>query len=62
MDSDKVLVMESGTMVEFDHPHMLLQNPNGVFYKMVAESGRALSEQLRKIARESYQRQLSVPE
>lgn len=62
MDSDKVLVMDAGTMVEFDHPHLLLQIPDGVFYKMVAETGRTLSEQLRKVARESYQRQLSVPE
>lgn len=54
--------MELGTMVEFDHPHLLLQNTNGVFYKMVAEAGKSLSDQLRKIARESYQKQLSVPE
>ncbi|KAG5878878.1 hypothetical protein JTB14_005769 [Gonioctena quinquepunctata] len=62
MDSDKVLVMDGGTMVEYAHPHLLLQDKNGVFHKMVAEAGRSLSEQLKKIARESYQRQLSVPE
>lgn len=62
MDSDKVLVMDSGTMVEFDHPHVLLQNPNSIFYKMVAESGKTLADQLRRIARESYQKQHSVPE
>lgn len=62
MDSDKVLVMESGTMVEFDHPYILLQNSTGVFYKMVAETGKSLCEQLRKIARESYQKQQAVPE
>ncbi|XP_072393683.1 ATP-binding cassette sub-family C member 4-like [Diabrotica undecimpunctata] len=62
MDSDKVLVMASGTMVEFDHPHLLLQNPNGVFYKMVAEAGKGLGDQLRKVAKDSYQRTLSLPE
>lgn len=62
MDSDKVLVMDAGTMVEFDHPHVLLQNQNSVFYKMVAESGKSLAEQLRKIARESYQKQHALPE
>ncbi|XP_018575091.1 multidrug resistance-associated protein 4-like [Anoplophora glabripennis] len=62
MDSDKVLVMDSGTMIEFDHPHVLLQNQNSVFYKMVAESGKSLADQLRRIARESYQRQHAVPE
>lgn len=62
MDSDKVLVMDSGTMVEFDHPHNLLQNPNSVFYNMVQESGRSMSEQLRKIAKESFLRQDSLLE
>ncbi|KAL1501387.1 hypothetical protein ABEB36_006715 [Hypothenemus hampei] len=62
MDSDKVLVMDSGTMVEFDQPHNLLQNPNSVFYHMVEESGKGLSEQLRKIAKDTFHRQNSVPE
>lgn len=62
MDSDKVLVMESGRVVEFDRPHNLLQNSNGVFYKMVAEAGRAESDALRKVAREAFQRHNSVPE
>ncbi|XP_050309256.1 ATP-binding cassette sub-family C member 4-like [Anthonomus grandis grandis] len=62
MDSDKVLVMESGTMMEFDHPYVLLQNPKSIFYNMVAESGKALSEQLKKVAKDSYQRQSSLPE
>ncbi|KAJ8979911.1 hypothetical protein NQ317_005347 [Molorchus minor] len=62
MDSDKVLVMDSGTMVEFDHPYVLLQNPDGTFSKMVAETGKAMYEQLKKVARISYQLQLSVPE
>ncbi|KAJ8918369.1 hypothetical protein NQ315_008063 [Exocentrus adspersus] len=62
MDSDKVLVMDSGTMVEFDHPYILLQNQNSTFYKMVAESGKSMGDQLRKVARESYQRQHALPE
>ncbi|XP_044267576.1 ATP-binding cassette sub-family C member 4-like [Tribolium madens] len=62
MDSDKVLVMESGTMVEFDHPHVLLQNSSSKFSKMVAETGRSMSEQLRKVARSSYLKKHSVPE
>lgn len=62
MDSDKVLVMDAGTMVEFDHPYVLLQNENGVFYKMVMESGKSMSEQLTKMAKGNFQRQRSVPE
>ncbi|XP_067011704.2 probable multidrug resistance-associated protein lethal(2)03659 [Anabrus simplex] len=59
MDSDKVLVMDSGRMVEFDHPHILLQNSEGYFYKMVQETGKHMVEQLTKIAQESYESQIS---
>ncbi|KAJ8951066.1 hypothetical protein NQ318_003764 [Aromia moschata] len=62
MDSDKVLVMDAGTMIEFDHPYLLLQNQNSTFYNMVAESGKSMADQLRRTARESYLRQLTVPE
>jgi ATP-binding cassette subfamily C (CFTR/MRP) protein 4 len=54
MDSDKVLVMEFGTMVEFDHPHILLQNKEGYFYSMVQETGHVVAEQLSRIAEECY--------
>ncbi|CAH1104964.1 unnamed protein product [Psylliodes chrysocephalus] len=62
MDSDKVLVMDAGQVAEYDHPHLLLQNTDGVFYKMVAETGRAAAEQLRKIASDSYQKVFALPE
>ncbi|XP_049853049.1 ATP-binding cassette sub-family C member 4-like [Schistocerca gregaria] len=54
MDSDKVLVMEAGTMVEYDHPHILLQNPSGFLSKLVEETGTAMAEQLKNVAKESY--------
>ncbi|GLG99920.1 Putative multidrug resistance-associated protein [Gryllus bimaculatus] len=50
MDSDRVLVMDGGCMVEFGHPHDLLQNTEGHFYKMVQMTGRGMAEQLAKIA------------
>ncbi|PNF15053.1 Multidrug resistance-associated protein 9 [Cryptotermes secundus] len=56
MDSDRVLVMEAGTMVEFDHPHLLLQNKKGKFFKMVQETGKAMAEQLHKVAEEAYKK------
>lgn len=52
MDSDKVLVMDGGTMVEFDHPYVLLKNPTGYFTKMVHQTGPAMSETFRQMARE----------
>lgn len=50
MDSDKVLVMDAGTMVEFDHPHVLLQNKSGYLYSMVQQTGKTMAEVLIKIA------------
>ncbi|XP_068901839.1 probable multidrug resistance-associated protein lethal(2)03659 [Tenebrio molitor] len=38
MDSDKILVLESGRVVEFDTPDALLQNVNGFFYNYVKKS------------------------
>lgn len=52
MDSDKVLVMDAGQMVEFDHPHILLQNRNGILYGMVQQTGRAMADALMRIAEE----------
>nr|CAD7205480.1 unnamed protein product [Timema douglasi] len=91
MDSDKVLVMDAGTMVlrvwnppflelkgqnkkdpgmspssprtqspplipsqEYGHPHLLLQNPDGHFYKMVRETGSPTAEQLHQVARLAF--------
>uniref|UniRef100_T1H0D2 ABC transporter domain-containing protein n=1 Tax=Megaselia scalaris TaxID=36166 RepID=T1H0D2_MEGSC len=39
MDSDKVLVMDAGEVVEFDSPLELLKNEKGVFRKLVEQSG-----------------------
>lgn len=52
MDSDKVLVMDAGAMVEFDHPYNLLKNENGFFYKMVEQTGPSNSDLLHSVASE----------
>lgn len=52
MDSDKVLVMDSGEIVEFDHPYNLLKNKEGFLYKMVKETGQATTDTLHRIAAE----------
>ncbi|KAJ8687081.1 hypothetical protein QAD02_022875 [Eretmocerus hayati] len=54
MDSDKVLVMDKGRLVEFDHPHILLQNSHGQFTSLVKETGRAMFEQLCQVAKDAY--------
>lgn len=52
MDSDKVLVMDAGTMVEFDHPHNLLKNKDGFLYNMVEQTERTTANLLHSIAAE----------
>lgn len=54
MDSDKVLVMDAGRAVEFDHPYNLLQNPKGVFYGLVNQTGAGMADNLMSIAEENY--------
>ncbi|KAJ8979912.1 hypothetical protein NQ317_005348 [Molorchus minor] len=39
MDSDKVMVMSAGSMLEFDHPYVLLQNSDGHLYQLVQQTG-----------------------
>lgn len=47
IDSDKVLVIDAGQLIEFDHPYKLLQS-NGAFYNMVQQTGRAMADNLFK--------------
>lgn len=55
MDSDKVLVMENGRAVEYQHPFLLLQNPNGVFTSLVNQTGSSMAKHLTQIAKTAYQ-------
>ncbi|XP_056642945.1 probable multidrug resistance-associated protein lethal(2)03659 [Diorhabda sublineata] len=54
MDSDKVLVMDAGRAVEFDHPHTLLQNKTGVFYSLVMQTGKSTAKNLMQISEENW--------
>uniref|UniRef100_A0A0U9HY04 Putative ABCC protein n=1 Tax=Chrysomela populi TaxID=154003 RepID=A0A0U9HY04_CHRPP len=38
-DSDRVMVVDQGRIVEFDSPSVLMEDKNGVFYNMVKTSG-----------------------
>ncbi|KAJ8983675.1 hypothetical protein NQ317_003463 [Molorchus minor] len=60
MDSDKVLVMDAGKAVEFDHPYKLLQNLDGVFYRLVLQTGKTMMETLTAIAKENYYQNKSL--
>ncbi|XP_076648686.1 putative multidrug resistance-associated protein lethal(2)03659 isoform X2 [Halictus rubicundus] len=60
MDSDKILVMDAGNAVEYDVPYVLLQKGSGFLHSMVSETGPAMAEALKEVARESYQNRTST--
>ncbi|XP_015127765.1 multidrug resistance-associated protein 4 [Diachasma alloeum] len=49
MDSDRILVMDYGQVVEYDSPHVLLQK-DGYLTRMANETGAAVVDRLKKIA------------
>ncbi|XP_012339261.1 probable multidrug resistance-associated protein lethal(2)03659 [Apis florea] len=59
MDSDRILVMDAGNAVEFDAPHVLIQR-NGYLNSMINETGPAMAEALKEIARLSYENRTST--
>ncbi|XP_028159464.1 probable multidrug resistance-associated protein lethal(2)03659 isoform X1 [Ostrinia furnacalis] len=62
MDSDKVLVMDAGQMVEFDHPHNLLQKEGGVLRAMVEQTGRSMADSLARVAQQAYEKKYAPQE
>lgn len=54
IDSDRVLVMDSGQAAEFDDPHNLLQNEDGIFYSMVKALGAQEFSRLSQIAQQKF--------
>lgn len=52
MDSDKVLVMDAGSVVEFGTPYELLTNTDTrIFHEMVKQTGKATYENLHQVAK-----------
>ncbi|KAJ6222676.1 hypothetical protein RDWZM_001221 [Blomia tropicalis] len=51
MDSDRVLVLDAGRLIEFDEPHVLLQDEQGLFFSMVKMTGKSMASNLHEMAR-----------
>lgn len=54
IDADRVLVMNAGRATDYDIPHVLLQNENSIFRRMVEATGPQESQQLKKLAAKKY--------
>jgi len=56
MDSDRVMVMDAGRIIEFEEPFILLQDPETLLSQLVQQTGKASTERLQEIARITYHR------
>lgn len=52
MDSDKVVVIDAGEIVEFDHPFELIKKSGGTFKRLLDETGESNAMALTLIAKE----------
>ncbi|KAM6945546.1 ATP-binding cassette sub-family C member 4 [Aplochiton taeniatus] len=54
IDSDRILVLDAGQIYAYDEPYKLLHNPEGVFYKMVQQTGKMEAASLLEAAKQAY--------
>ncbi|KAJ3584312.1 hypothetical protein NHX12_014808 [Muraenolepis orangiensis] len=55
IDSDRILVLDAGEIHAYDEPHTLLQDPKGIFSKMVQQTGKQEAADLRASAKQAYE-------
>ncbi|XP_070786421.1 ATP-binding cassette sub-family C member 4-like isoform X1 [Enoplosus armatus] len=54
IDSDRILVLDAGRIHAYAEPYTLLQDPGGIFYKMVQQTGKQEAAALLQAAKEAY--------
>lgn len=58
MDADRVMVLEAGEVVELDHPHNLLQKPNGALSRLLAETDPQTVKHLAEVAEKNFTKRI----
>uniref|UniRef100_A0A670I692 ATP binding cassette subfamily C member 4 n=1 Tax=Podarcis muralis TaxID=64176 RepID=A0A670I692_PODMU len=52
IDSDRIMVLDSGRLKEYDEPYILLQEKESLFYKMVQQVGKAEAASIMETAKQ----------
>ncbi|KAM8873018.1 ATP-binding cassette sub-family C member 4 [Synchiropus picturatus] len=55
IDSDRILVLDAGRIHAYDAPYTLLQDPSGIFSKMVQQTGKQEAAALLEAAKQAYE-------
>ena len=51
MDSDRILVLDDGKVMEFDSPGKLLENSDGYLFQLVNQTGHRTKKKLMQMAK-----------
>lgn len=60
IDMDKILLIESGTVLEYGEPYLLLNQESGHFKSLVSKTGSGYAKMLYQIAEKSYKEKHSL--
>lgn len=60
IDSDRVIIMDAGQVIEFDTPHALLSLPDSSFHRLVSETGAESLAKLKSAAAVKEQSRLEA--
>jgi len=60
IESDRVLVMDAGKLVEFDEPVKLLENKDGIFRSLVDQTGPAGAQKLNEVAQAAHDHRVAT--
>uniref|UniRef100_A0A670I632 Multidrug resistance-associated protein 4 n=1 Tax=Podarcis muralis TaxID=64176 RepID=A0A670I632_PODMU len=56
IDSDRIMVLDSGRLKEYDEPYILLQEKESLFYKMVQQVGKAEAASIMETAKQYFRK------
>uniref|UniRef100_A0A8D2Q7R3 ATP binding cassette subfamily C member 4 n=1 Tax=Varanus komodoensis TaxID=61221 RepID=A0A8D2Q7R3_VARKO len=60
IDSDRIMVLDSGRLKEYAEPYILLQEKESLFYKMVQQLGKAEAASIMETAKQVNRKQLCL--